>query len=85
MSELVEHDDMGLIRALPELLARHALTAQERQVLEWLIPALETYSRLRLDPVVYTHRQPNGHAFYVTNEQACQYAAELLKKIEGGT
>lgn len=83
MSELVEHDDIGLIRALPELLARHALTAQERQLLEWLIPALETFSRPRLDPVAYTHRQANGYAFIVTSEQACQYAAEMLAKVAG--
>jgi hypothetical protein len=58
------------------------MTAQELQVLEWLVPALETFSRPRLDPVAYTHRQANGYAFIVTSEQACQYAAELLGRIQ---
>lgn len=48
------------------------MTPKDLEVLEWLIPALETYSHLRPDPVVYTHRKANGYQFYVTNEEACR-------------
>lgn len=58
------------------------MTPRELEVLEWLIPALETFSVLRLDPVAYTHRTPKGWSFIVTNEEACRYAAELLRGIQ---